>query len=74
MLIVSIEQVLEEWASKKRRMGCVAATNFFVKRVPGFKPKRLTRHTSDGDLYEHVVATNGVVVIDLAPYSDRPRT
>ena len=57
---------------KTCRMGCVAATNWFCSKVPGFYPKRLTRYTENGEVYEHVVATNGIVVIDLAPYADAP--
>ena len=64
---------LEVWYSKRRRMGCVAATDFLVKRVSGFIPKRVTRYTKDGEVFEHVVATDGVIVIDLAPYADAPR-
>lgn len=65
--------ILIEWQSKKRRMGCVAATEWFCKRMPEFKPKRITRYTNDGNLYEHVVASNGIVDIDLASYADKPR-
>ena len=53
-------------------MGCVAATNWFCKRVAGFYPERLTRYTSQGEIFQHVVATDGVIRIDLAPYADRP--
>ena len=52
-------------------MGCVAATNFFCKRVSGFYPERITRYTPTGEIFEHVVATNGSIRIDLAPYADR---
>ncbi len=69
----SIDAAIQEWNSTSRRMGCVAATNWFVKRVPGFKPERLTRYTKDGEVFEHVVATDGRIRIDLAPYADRPR-
>ena len=54
-------------------MGCVAATDWFCKRVHGFKPERLERFTHDGFVFQHVVATNGDVRIDLAPYADKPR-
>lgn len=67
-----IAEAIAEWESSKRKMGCVAATQFLVSRVPGFSAKRITRYTKDGDLYQHVVATDGVIVIDLAPYADRP--
>lgn len=70
---VTIDQALAEWQSTKRSMGCVAATNWFCKRVKGFYPVRLRSYTEQGDVYEHVVATNGRIRIDLAPYADGPR-
>jgi hypothetical protein len=70
---VTIDDVLEVWGAKRRSMGCVAATNWFCSRVEGFKPERLTRYTAKGEVFEHVVATNGKVRIDLAPYADSPR-
>jgi len=69
----SIDEAIHEWNSTRRRMGCVAATNWFVKRVPGFRPERLTRYTENGEVFEHVLATDGRIRIDLAPYSDCPR-
>ena len=54
-------------------MGCVSATNWFCNRVSGFTPKRLTRYTENGEIFEHVVATDGMVIIDFAPYSDKPK-
>ena len=54
-------------------MGCVSATNFFCKRVKGFKPKRIRRYTNSGEIFEHVVATDGMIIVDLAPYADKPR-
>lgn len=68
----TLDQTLTEWYSKKRRMGCVSATAWLCKRVKGFYPLRLTRYTLEGELYQHVVAYNGIVIIDLAPYADRP--
>jgi hypothetical protein len=68
-----IDVVLREWYSKKRRMGCVAATNWFCSRVKGFRAERLTRYTKDGEVFQHVIATNGIVRIDLAPYADKER-
>ena len=68
-----IEETIKEWESKNRRMGCVAAARFFCYRTPGFWPKRLIRYTKDGELYEHVVASNGKIIVDLAPYADRSR-
>lgn len=69
---MTLDQALAEWKSKRRRMGCVSATDFLCKRVPGFRPIRLTRYLESGELYEHVVATDGLIIIDLAPYADRP--
>lgn len=69
---MTLDECITEWESKKRRMGCVAATDFLCKRVPGFKPERLTRYTSNGEIFQHVVATNGTIRVDLAPYSDAP--
>lgn len=71
---MNLETCIREWNGKKRRMGCVAAANFVCQRVPGFRPERLTRYTKKGDVFEHVVATNGSIRIDLAPYADRPKT
>lgn len=68
-----IDLAIKEWMSKKRRMGCVAATDWFCSRVEGFYPIRLNRYTEKGELFEHVVATNGVIIIDLASYADKPR-
>lgn len=69
---MTLDQALAEWKSKRRRMGCVSATDFLCKRVPGFRPMRLTRYLESGEIYEHVVATDGLIVIDLAPYADCP--
>lgn len=69
-----IDDAIRDWKSAKRRMGCVAATDWLCKRVKGFSPIRLTRYTKDGDVFQHVVATDGFVVIDLAPYADRPKS
>ncbi len=69
---MSIDEAIIEWKQKNRRMGCVNATNWFCKRVSGFYPKRITRYTKDGYIFQHVVATDGMIVIDIAPYSDKP--
>ncbi len=69
---MTIDEALSEWKGKPRRMGCVAATDWFCKRVEGFQPTRLDRYTQEGDYFGHVVATDGAVIIDLAPYADRP--
>jgi len=70
---MTLDNAINEWQSKHRRMGCVAATNWLCKRVHGYYPERLTRYTRDGQLFQHVVATNGVIRIDLSPYADRPK-
>lgn len=72
---MTIDDAIKEWESKKRRMGCVAATDWFCRRVPGFKPLRLRRYlpggTDENGMYwEHVVATNERVTLDMAPYAD----
>ena len=68
---MKIDEIIIEWTSKKRRMGCVSATDWFCKRVKGFMPDRLPRFTSDGESYSHVVASNGCIRNDLAPYTDK---
>ena len=68
-----IAQVIAEFKSKRRRMGCVSATAWFCKRVPGFRPLRLTRKLKNGEIYQHVVATDGKQIVDLAAYADKPR-
>ncbi len=70
---MTVDEAISEWKTKKRRMGCVAAADWFCKRVPTFWPIRLTRHTNTGEVFEHVVATDGVVYVDIAPYNDKPR-
>ena len=69
---MTIDQAIAEWLSKSRRMGCVATADWFCKRVEGFKPKRLTRYTKDGEVFQHVIAANGHIQIDLAAYNDGP--
>ena len=69
---MQIEDALIEWKSKRRRMGCVSATNWFCARVPEFYPLELTEYTKGGDQYGHTVATDGLVIIDVAPYNDLP--
>jgi len=70
---MTINEAIKEWQSKKRHMGCVSAANWFCKRVTGFIPERLSRYTKEGDCFEHVVCTNGLIRIDLSPYADKPR-
>ena len=70
---MSIDEAVSEWSLKNRRMGCVNATKWFCKKVNGFYPKRLTLYTDNGEIYQHVVATNGVIDIDISPYACKPR-
>jgi len=70
--VTTLKECIAEWRSKKRRMGCVAATDFLCRRVPGFEPVRLTRYTITGEKFQHIVATDGVIHVDLAPWNDRP--
>ena len=71
------EAALKEFNSKRRRMGCVSATDWFCKRVDGFYPLRKTYVSKvgayKGEIYDHVVATNGEIEIDVAPYANKPR-
>lgn len=69
---MGINKAIKEWNSKKRRMGCVNAANWFTTRVKGFKTVHLDRYTQYGEYYRHTVVTNGVIIIDLTPYADRP--
>lgn len=70
---MTIDEAVNEWLSKPRRMGCVATADWFCKRVEGFKPKRLTRYTPFGEVFEHVIAAKGTIQIDLASYNDNWR-
>lgn len=77
MITMTLDECIAEWKSKKRRMGCVSATEFVCKRVPGFYPKRLRRYMQNGNdenglLWEHVVATDGTIIVDLVPHCDLP--
>lgn len=69
----TITQAIKEWKSCNRTRGCISAAKWFCKRVPEFHPVRVTRFTKLGDMYSHVVATDGAIVIDLAPSHDLPR-
>jgi hypothetical protein len=73
MFAMTIEKALAEWYTKKRRMGCMAATDWFCKRVSGFESLELDRYTKTGEYFGHTVATNGTIIIDLSPYADLPR-
>lgn len=75
----SLDETLKEWQSKRRRMGCVAATDWFCRRQPEFYPLRRRFYLPsgsdrNGEFWEHVVATNGIIEIDLAPYANRPNS
>lgn len=75
---MTLDAAIAEWQSKTRRMGCVSATDFLCKRVPGFRPKRMRRYLPGGTdknglFWEHVVATNGTIDVDLTPYADSPK-
>ena len=70
---MNIDAAIKEWKSKKRRMGCVAASKWFCKKVNGFRIERLQRYTESGDYFEHVVATDGVIRVDLTPCRDKPK-
>lgn len=69
---MTLDEAIIEWTSKERRMGCVAATDWLCKRVKRFKPERLDRYTAEGDIFQHVIATDGLIRVDLAPYADGP--
>ena len=71
-MTMTIDEAIKEWKSKKRRMGCVNASEWFCKRVKGFKTERLHRYTEEGDYFGHVVATDGIIRIDLTPQLDSP--
>ena len=51
-------------------MGCVSATNFICKRLKNFSPLRKTYYTKNGEIYQHVIATNGIIEIDFCPESN----
>ncbi len=72
-LPLTIDEAVREWESKKRRMGCIAASQWFCARVEGFWLEDLDRYTASGDYFGHTVATDGLVRIDLSPYADAPR-
>jgi len=66
-----IALALEEWGTRRRSMGCVSGAEWFCKRVPDFHPVRLGRLENDVE-WEHVIATNGEVTVDLTPHWDIP--
>ena len=70
-LAQAIALALEGWGSRRRSMGCVSAAEWFCKRVPSFHTLRLGRLENGVD-WEHVIATNGEVLVDLTPHWDIP--
>ncbi len=70
---MTINKAIQLWNSKKRRMGCVNATNWFCKHVKNFKPQRLHSYTKVGEYFSHVVATDGKIIIDLTPHLNSPK-
>lgn len=72
----SLDDTIEEWESKTRSMGCVAATNWFCSKHKTFKPLRKRFYypggtDSNGKFWEHVVATDGKIEIDMSPYNNQ---
>jgi len=67
---MGIDAVLAEWRSKKRRMGCVSASEWWIKRLPGFRVVRKRFYYPNGEFWEHVVITDGVIEIDPSPYAN----
>lgn len=63
----TLNVVLMEWKSKKRRMNCEAATDWFCKRTWNFKPLQKSLYTKEGTVFTHIVATDGIIEIDLVP-------
>jgi hypothetical protein len=69
---LTLDDALKEWRSKDRsNVGCVQAANWFCRRVKGMKPVRLTR-AAGNVVWEHVVVTDGLVMIDPSPWNDAP--
>lgn len=48
----SFESVLKEWKKQPRRVGCVAAAQWWANRLPQFKLLRRNYYTENGDLYQ----------------------
>jgi hypothetical protein len=71
---MTIPEVISEFKSKNRRMGCVQAAHFVIRRLKNFKPIRYERVDSYGYSYGHVVATDGNINIDLVPHLFAPDT
>lgn len=69
-----VKQTIREFQTKKQKMGCRSATQWFIRRVPGFRPRRLEKTDEEGNTFQHVVATNGEIDIDLVPHLFSPST
>jgi ribosomal protein S18 acetylase RimI-like enzyme len=69
----SEEDVRNEWNSKRRNSGCVSATDFVCRRMPAYRPHRITSYTEENEPYQHVVARNEEGhIIDLVPHLNSP--
>ena len=74
---MTLNQALRKWQSNKlyRKYGCRQATKWLCKRVKGFRPLTLRRYLpngndKNGNFWEHTVATNDLILIDLVPHCD----
>ena len=65
---MTLDKAITEWNGKRRKMGCVSASKWLCKRVPNFYPIRLKIYN-----WDHVVATDGKIIIDLTPHLNKPR-
>jgi hypothetical protein len=77
-VVKSIDDTIEEWESKTRSMGCVAAAAWFCKTHKNFKPIRKRFYmeggtNKNGKFWEHVVVTDGIIEIDISPYANKPK-
>lgn len=72
----TINTVLQEWKSKRRRMGCVAAAEWWIKRLPQLRSVRRRFYypggtDENGQFWEHVILTDGCIEIDPSPWSNK---
>ena len=75
--IMTIDEIIEEWKSKNRRMGCVASAKWFCKRNKNFTPLRKRHYMQGGTdenglFWEHVIVTDGIIEIDTNTYNNSP--
>jgi len=75
---VAVDELLLEWKSKTRRMGCVAAAEWFCRRNGNFRPLRKRYYMQGGTdnnglFWEHVVITDGFIEIDTNIYNNKPK-